>query len=416
MTFREWQQLSPAESAREMLRRVAAMPPGQLRAAIASLPNEIELTKRFTHQARNPSTSPLRGVPYFIKDLFDVAGEPTRGGSAFLAEVRPTPPVDSVMARTLQAAGAVLGGKSHLHEFAYGLTGENRHFGDVEHPRFPGRTSGGSSSGSAALVAAGVVPLAIGTDTGGSIRVPAAFCGIFGFRLTPHDAFIRDAFPLAPSFDTAGWFTANAADMRATISALTGLRGSQREPRGCYIEPPGLETEVATACRAAAEMFAPAADRAITGDWNAAMSGAVDAYTVPQSDEALAVHRAWLDPLRERYSPEVWARIDRARHWTDQQREAAALKFTTVRLWWTKFFLAADFLVLPATPFPALTKADCTPDYRGRLLALAAPASVGGLPVLTVPVALPSGLSTGLQIIVNHPQSPVVNWVLEQLG
>jgi aspartyl-tRNA(Asn)/glutamyl-tRNA(Gln) amidotransferase subunit A len=85
-------------------------------------------------------------------------------------------------------------------------------------------------------------------------------------------------------------------------------------------------------------------------------------------------------------------------------------------LWWTNFFLSADFLVLPATPFPALTKADCTPDYRSRLLALTAPASVGGLPVLTVPVALPSGLSTGLQIIVNHPQSPVVNWALEKLG
>jgi Asp-tRNA(Asn)/Glu-tRNA(Gln) amidotransferase A subunit family amidase len=163
-------------------------------------------------------------------------------------------------------------------------------------------------------------------------------------------------------------------------------------------------------------MFAPAADRAITGDWNAAMSGAVGAYTVPQSDEALAVHRAWLDPLRERYSPEVWARIDRARYWTDQQREAAALQRIQVRLWWTQFFLSADFLVLPATPFPALTKADCTPDYRSRLLALTAPASVGGLPVLTVPVALPSGLSTGLQIIVNHPQSPVINWALEKLG
>jgi len=416
MTFREWQRLAPADGAREMLRRVAALPPGQVRAAIATLPDEAELTERFAIQARTAHSAPLRGVPYFAKDLFDVAGMPTKGGSIFLAEVRPIPATDSALVRALRGAGAVLGGKAHLHEFAYGLTGENRHFGDVEHPRFPGRTSGGSSSGSAALVAAGVVPLAIGTDTGGSIRVPAAFCGIFGFRLTPRDAYIRDAFPLAPSFDTAGWFTANAADMRVAIGALTGLRGSQRTPRGCYIEPPGVDPDVAAACRTAAGVFAAHEDRAMAAEWSSAMGGAVEAYAVRQSIEALAVHRAWLDPMRDRYSPEVWARIDRARHWTDAQREAAALNLVAVRLWWTNFFLAADFLILPATPFPALTKADCTPDYRNRLLALTSPASLGGLPVLTVPVALPSGLSTGLQIVVNHPQSPVINWVLEKLG
>lgn len=320
------------------------------------------------------------------------------------------------MVQALSAAGAVLGGKAHLHEFAYGLTGENPNFGDVEHPRFPGRTSGGSSSGSAALVAAGVVPFAIGTDTGGSIRVPAAFCGLFGFRLTPHHAFIRDAFPLAPSFDTAGWFTTNAHDMRRAISALVALRGSDRELRGHYIEPPGLEPEVATACRAAAALLAPPNDPGLTADWDKAMAGSVEAYAVLQSTEALAVHGPWLDSRRDRYSPGVWSRIDRARHWTDAERTAANLRLIVIRQWWTRLFLAADYLVVPATPFPALTKAECTQENRNRLLALTAPASLGGLPVLTVPVALPSGLTTGLQIIVNHPQSPVVNWVLEKLG
>ncbi len=416
MTFDDWQQLSPGEATREMLQRVAALPDAQRRAAIATLPDENTLTARFAAVPRTSPPSLLGGVPYFLKDLFDVAGEPTFAGSAFLPEMRPAPAQDSAIVRALRDAGAVLGGKSHLHEFAYGLTGENLNYGDVEHPRFPGRTSGGSSSGSAALVAAGVVPLAIGTDTGGSIRVPAAFCGLFGFRLTPHDKFIRDGFPLAPSFDTAGWFTTNALDMRRTISALVLLRGSERTPRGCYIEPAGLEPEVAVACRAAAAAFTPPGDPAVTADWNAVMAGSVEAYAVLQSTEALAVHGAWLDRLRDRYSPDVWARIDRARHWTDAQRTAARIKLTVVRQWWTRFFLAADFLVLPAAPFPALTKAECTLENRNRLLALTAPASLGGLPVLTVPVALPSGLSTGLQIVVNHPQSPVVNWVLEKLG
>src|SRR5690606_29674308 len=147
-------------------------------------------------------------------------------------------------------------GKTHLHEFAYGITGANPHYGDCEHPLFPGRTTGGSSSGSAAAVAAGIVPLAIGTDTGGSIRVPAAFCGLFGFRLAPGDTFIADAFPLARRFDTAGWFTANPEDMRLALSALVGLRSSERTPSGCYLELPGLDPDVALACREAAARFA----------------------------------------------------------------------------------------------------------------------------------------------------------------
>jgi amidase/aspartyl-tRNA(Asn)/glutamyl-tRNA(Gln) amidotransferase subunit A len=195
-----------------------------------------------------------------------------------------------------------------------------------------------------------------------------------------------------------------------------GLRGSQRTPRGCYIEPPGLDADVAAACRAAAAAFTPPADRAVTDDWNAAMAGAVDAFAVRQSTEAFATHRDWLDRFRDRYSPGVWSRIDRGRHWTDDQRAAAQIQIVVTRQWWTRFFLAADFLVLPAAPCPALTRPEFTPESRNRILALTTPSSLAGLPVLTVPVPLPSGLSTGLQIVVNHPQSPVVNWALEKLG
>ena len=193
-------------------------------------------------------------------------GLPTFAGSSFLPEVRPSPAADSQIVRDLRAAGAVLAGKTHLFEFAWGLTGENAHYGDCEHPGFPGRTSGGSSSGSAAAVAADIVPFAIGTDTGGSIRVPAAFCGIFGYRGAPHDALISDAFPLAPSFDTAGWFTRSASDMRAAMAALVGIRTSEREPRGCYVDMPGLDPDVASACAAAAAKLAPTADGTTRGE------------------------------------------------------------------------------------------------------------------------------------------------------
>ena len=413
MNFADWQQLSPVEAARELRRRSATrLSPAQQRAALALVLPEEALAGHFA--AAHDTGLPLAGVPYLAKDLFDAAGLPTFAGSTFLPEVRPTTPRDGAFVRALGEAGAVLAGKTHLHEFAYGITGENTHYGDCEHPRFPGRTTGGSSSGSAASVAAGIVPLALGSDTGGSVRVPAAWCGLFGFRLAPVDAWIRDAFPLSPSFDTAGWFTANARDMRLAISALTGLRSVQRGLRGCYLDMPGLDADVAEACRRAAERLAPPAEASVRAELLHGFAPALDSYHTTVALDAWEAHRSWAERFRERYDPVVWQRLTRVHTLTPAQIDAAQFGLTTVRLLWTRFFLSYDFLVLPATPCAALTKAECNLENRTRVLTLTAPASLGGLPVLTVPVALPSGLSTGLQIIVNHPQSPVVNWALEQ--
>ncbi len=412
MTFRAWRNRSPTDAAREIHHRVrTTLSPAQQRAAIAWLEPEETLAARF---AAAPHHAPLAGVPWFAKDLFDAADMPTFAGSTFLPEVRPAPARDSALVGALRAAGAVLAGKTHLHEFAYGITGENPHYGDCEHPRFPGRTTGGSSSGSAAIVAAGIAPLAVGSDTGGSVRVPAAFCGLFGFRLTPRDRWISDAFPLAPSFDTAGWFTANAADLRETIGALVGLRTSEREPRGCYLELPGLDADVAMACAQAASRVAPPAEPIVQRDLLRGFAGALETYNVIVAREAWEVHKFWADRFQARYDPAVWQRLNRVHALTAAQIDAAQFALTTLRLLWTQFFLTYDFLVLPATPCPALTKAECTLENRSRLLALTAPVSLAGLPVLSVPVALPSGLTTGLQIVVNHPQSPAVAWALEQ--
>ena len=200
--------MGPAQAAREVHGRLAALPSPLRNAALAWVKPEAELGVELTvggalrpdsdssdgipsgHKAP-PTAHPLHDIPYLLKDLFDLAGVPTRAGSTFLDKIRPTPTHDSRIASALARLGAVCAGKTHLVEFASGLTGENPHFGDCPHPRWPDRLSGGSSSGSAALVAAGVAPLSIGTDTGGSVRVPAAWCGLYGFRLTPGDELDR---------------------------------------------------------------------------------------------------------------------------------------------------------------------------------------------------------------------------------
>jgi amidase/aspartyl-tRNA(Asn)/glutamyl-tRNA(Gln) amidotransferase subunit A len=412
MTFRAWQELSPAAAAREFRRRVeTGLTAAQQRAVLARIGTERDLEMAF---AAVPAEAPLARVPYLAKDLFDVAGLPTFAGSTFLPEVRPQPLRSSALVAAFAQAGAVLAGKTHMHEFAYGITGENPHYGDCEHPRFPGRTTGGSSSGSAAAVAAGVVPLALGSDTGGSVRVPAAFCGLYGFRLTPRDAWISDAVPLSASYDTAGWFTANAADLRTTIQALVGLGRWERAPRGCYLEMPGLDADVAGACRAAALTFTSPAEPAVRDGLLQGFNRSADTYNTVVSVEAWAYHRAWADRYRERYSPAVWQRLIRAHSVTPEMTSAAASHTAALQALWAEYFRTHDFLVLAASPTPAFTRDQFTLEHRMRVLALTAPASIGGLPVVTLPVPLPSGLTTGLQIVVPHVTSPVVNWVLSR--
>jgi len=412
MTIHDWQRLAPGEAARELLHRARTrLSPEQQHAVFAHLPSELDLVEELALADRK---APLGGVPYFAKDLFPVAGEGMLAGSTFLPEVRPPSEHDATIVRRLQAAGAVLAGRTHLHEFAYGITGENPHYGDCEHPRFPGRTTGGSSSGSAAAVAADVVPFAIGTDTGGSVRLPAAFCGLYGMRLTPRNPLIADAFPLAPSFDTAGWFAATAAAMATVTTALIGPGLAAKAPVGTYLELPGLDPEVASACAGAATRIGRPADRSTREELLAVFAQSVDSYNTIVADEAWAVHRPWAARYQDRYDPGVWQRLNRVHTLTAPQRESALHAAAAIRRAWQHYFRTNDFLLLPASPCAALTKTECTLANRTRILALTTPASVGGLPVLTIPVPLPSGLTTGLQVVVPAATSPAITWILEQ--
>lgn len=418
MSFAEWNQLShdsPESAAREFHRRLQALSSDQQKAVISWVPSVKDLTASF--RRGNSSGGGLAGIPYLLKDVIPVRGVTLHAGSSFLQEVRHPPEADGHLVKSLENAGAVLAGTTNLNEFACGLTGENPHFGDVVHPRHPERMSGGSSSGSAAAVASGLVPLAIGTDTGGSIRVPSAFCGIYGMRLSPHHPWIDDAFPLSRSFDTAGWFTGTAGDMLTTISTLIGSGASKRALNGVYLgfdEWVEADADCARALDAAAQTYAGKADRCTRYELLSGFRGCCQAYTVLHSIDAFEVHRHWIDSHKARYGPGIWQRIDRGRNWTDRDIESAAIKLAALRLLWKKFFLTFDFLIMPATPFAALRKDACTQENRQRLLDLNAPASLGGLPVLTVPVSLGSGLTSGLQIVVSSPVSPAISSILTE--
>ena len=357
---------------------------------------------------------PLTGVPFVAKDLFHLAGAPTLAGGTIHS--RPQRKTSRLIAK-LESLGAVLTAKTHLHEFAYGLTGENLHYGNVEHPHHVGYTAGGSSSGSAAAVAAGIVPFALGTDTAGSLRVPAAYCGLYSWRGQPREAWISDVFPLAPSYDTAGWLTTTAADTSKLWQLVYGTNESLIEaPRGAYLDPSSLGvTAPESSTDALTETAAQLVEETLVRDHPLAVAcrNVDTTYSVLQSTEAFAVHQSDLDRKRSAYGKPVWGRIDRGRHWTAAQMDQARLHALRIKAAFDSYFADYDYLVTPITLEPAPQTSDTSTNIRDQLLKLNTHVSIAGRPALSLPVRLPRDKTIGLQIVFNHCSSPSIPAVLK---
>ena len=180
--------------------------------------------------ARGRPGGPLSGVTLAVKDVIDVAGIPTGAGNpAFLDDAPPAPRHAAAVSRLLDAGADVIG-KAHTDEFAFSLSGTNAHYGTPRNPRAPGRVPGGSSSGSASAVASGIAEIALGTDTAGSIRVPASYCGVWGLRPTHGRVPLEGVLPLAPSFDTCGLLAATGELLERAGLPLLGAASSRVEP------------------------------------------------------------------------------------------------------------------------------------------------------------------------------------------
>ncbi|MGF1449332.1 MAG: amidase [Opitutales bacterium] len=425
-TFSRWQEAvagGPEHAAAHYLARVEALADDTRYAVYAHVPARDDLAQAFA-QAVSEHTGALRGIPVAVKDLFDVPGLPTRASSRFLAQERADTSSGSAVQRLMANHGLVYAGKTHLNEFAYGLSGDNVHFGSVPHPKKPqgGRLSGGSSSGSAFAVGAGLTPLAFGTDTGGSIRVPAAFCGIVGLRLTPEHSLSKDGcFPLSPLFDTAGWFTSTPEDMRQSIEVLLPQLGADCgedfKITGAYLpELAGpLDAEVAAALeRCARSLLDTPADAGLEADLTQALAELHSTFSTIQSHDAYGVHAPWLDKHRSEYDPVVWDRIDRGRRWTPKQLNTAREHRAAVVAQIGSYFDAHTVLLIPATPGPSPLAKENDLRYRQRLLDLGAPGSLGGYPALSLPVPLGDGLTVGLQVLFPSLERAGARQVLER--
>lgn len=365
---------------------------------------------------------PLAGRPFAAKDLFDVAGRPTRAGSRIRADAAPAGEDATAVAR-LKAAGAILVGLTHMDEFAYGFTGENAHYGAVRNPRDPERIAGGSSSGSGAAVAAGLVPFALGSDTNGSVRVPAALCGIYGFKPTYGRISRAGVAPLAWSFDHVGMLAATLEDTAAALDAIQGP--DARDPAASPDEPDPLAPhlgagveglriavagghfatggipEVFAAVRRVAECLG--ADRGVEIPDSGRAGPAALLIT---SAEAATLH---LDEIRmrdaefDRFTRARWVAATMIPHaWVARAQQFRRRYRETVRA----AFEAVDILITPTTPFlptkigqSQIEIGGETLPVRGTLGRFTAPFSFVGCPALSVPVPGEGPLSPGVQLV-----------------
>jgi Asp-tRNA(Asn)/Glu-tRNA(Gln) amidotransferase A subunit family amidase len=396
LNINEWQRLSAADA------------PTWRKIIEDNLADCISITdtKVFSAQIREsfeservPNT-PLSGVPYAVKDLFDTKGYPTHASSTLPNLLDSTPQCDAKIIQHMQHLGAICVAKTQMNEFAYGLSGENTHYGDCPHPRIKGSLSGGSSSGSAHSVAAGTLPLAFGTDTGGSIRLPSAWCGIYGIRWAPH-YFMEGALPLASSFDTIGWFTRTASEMATVIRAWFELdKESTASPlRGAAFFPEEL---VSAETQGAMLRFSEKLRLSVNQDMEALrelLEPCQLAFNILQSQEAYTFHKDWLAQYGSHYDPVVKERILRGQAWSEAEIETAHQTLKVARDWFENYFKTHDFLAMPICPGPSIPVAEATSKLREQTLQLTTPASLAGLPALSVPVWIDSERSVGIQFI-----------------
>jgi amidase len=350
-----------------------------------------------------PGSGALGGLRLAVKDLFDVAGHPTGGGHPLRRQLEPVRSVNAPSVQRLLDEGAIFVGKTHTDEFAYAMNGENPHYGTPINPRAPGRVPGGSSSGSAAAVAAGLADIALGTDTGGSIRLPASYCGLAGLRTTHGAIDISGVQPLARSFDTVGWFARDPVVYRKVAELL--LPPGEAEPiRKLKIATDILafagETERGVFERAIAQFAIP-----VTGTIVAAPDGFElrrHVFRTIQAYEAWADHGDWIvrhepalgDGVRERFE---WAsRVSR------EDYDAARREKAHVEAAMRQLIPPGTGIVFPTAPSVALplgVTGTALETYRQRAISMLCSAGLSGLPQISMPLATVDGLPFGISIM-----------------
>lgn len=354
---------------------------------------------------KNAATGPLAGLTLGVKDIFDVEGYVSGWGNPDrFAEASPATSTASAVQKLLDA-GARFIGKTQTEELAFSMIGQNVHFPPPVNPAAPDRVTGGSSSGSAAAVAGGLVDIGTGSDTGGSVRVPGSFCGLIGLRTTQGLIPLDHTMPLAPSFDTFGWFTSDAETYEKVGAVLLG-DGADLKPR--LISLPVLDELVLGSAEANVYGRMKNAVADVLGAVRAAKQPPFaidDLYWVTrrlQAKEGWAAHGAWLSMPGRNVGKAIYERYAFGKTVTDEQ----AADDKTLRAAFTAALgdlLGSDgVLVMPTAPCAA-PKSSSTPDemgaFRERAIRLLCWSGLSGFPQISLPLGKVDGAPFGLSLL-----------------
>ncbi len=352
---------------------------------------------------------PLSGLMFAAKDIFDVQGHVTGGGNPDWKATHLAAENNAWIVETLVNAGATMVGKTHTDELTRGILGENAHYGTPINSKAPGRVPGGSSSGSAAAVAGGLVDFALGSDTGGSVRIPASFCGLYGLRPTHGRIPLEGILMQAPSYDTIGWFTRDAETYARVAEVVFGSAISDSNPSRIVIAEDAFEEadqEVSAVLRPVADKIAALAGSSETV--RLAPNGLAEwasQQNILQSVEAWDSVKDWIDQVNPRFSFWVSERYNLAVSLTDSQiSQAAALK-EQVRARGNEVFAGGGFVCLPTAVVPAPLRglpASSKKEIQGRLSHLTCIGGTTGRPQLNLPLGEVNGLPVGISLMGNH--------------
>lgn len=361
-------------------------------------------------------SQPLWGLPISVKDCFDLAGAPTTCGSRYYGDLHGIANADSWLVERLRASGAVITGKTHLHPLAYGITGENPDYGACTQPGNDGALTGGSSSGAAASILEGSAIAAIGTDTGGSIRVPAALCGIAGYRSSLGRGNWRGGAHLAPSFDTLGWLYRDLED-----GPLLGLFFSPPSepplrrftsfavvPEDFLIDCDPVVRQSLALCQRELHALGLTSSTVNVSWW----SDSTDIFAPIQASEAASIHRGHFD----HYEPFIRERLMWGASLSDDAVIALRQRHTLFRQRMDALLDQHQLLLLPAAPVARLEAGADHSQTRTRLLRYTSPISLAGMPSVTLPFfenGLPSG---GMQLIAAREQDLSLLHLSAQIG
>lgn len=339
-----------------------------------------------------------------VKDLFDIQGRVTGAGNPDWLATHKAAPRHAAAVQALLAAGADVVGKTLTDELAYSLNGENYHYGTPVNPVTPDRIPGGSSCGSAVAAAAGLCDIGLGTDTAGSIRLPATFCGAWGFRPTHGAVSSEGAVPLAPSYDAVGWITRDPATLARVGAALLPAASPRRQlPKRLLLADDawalanedvrqGVDTTLSTLRALSGEV----ANRTLAAE---GLDKWQQVFRVIQGREVWTTHGEWIRRCEPRFGPDIGERFKWASTIGAQDAEAASIERARISKLLDDLLQDA-VLCVPTVSFVAPIKGSPTAaDDRTRALCLLAVASLAGLPQLTIPSIAANGCAVGLSLI-----------------